>query len=228
MHKQESNNIPFSFELVTYPHSIVNDLHDYRQFYTEVEKLFEKNDEKLQAHITEKLKEIPENNHDRFIESYTYDLHKNQFMFPSMHRGSMFITLYNFLEHHLNLLCSQIGDELKSNICIRDLKGSGIERALLFLKKIPEFKFDRINKELSFIKNTNRLRNCVVHNGSVLPENESDKINKFVKAQESLSGNPGDIVIFRSEFISAYIEILQAFFKEIENEIQRFLDKYRT
>ena len=227
MSKETENTTLFSFNLVVYPHSVVNNLNDYLLFYSEVEKLFEENDGKIQSHIEEMLKRIPEKEHSEFIENYTLELHQNQYMFPSMHRESMFITLYNFLEHHLTEICHQIGDELKSNIRLNDLKGKGIERAFLFLKKIPEFNFNKISTEISFIRSSNKLRNYVVHNGGFLPNSKDDIVNKFVSSHDFLSGAPGYKVVFRNDFIPKYIEVLQSFFYELENEIHRFIDKYR-
>ena len=77
MSKETENTTLFSFDLVVYPHSVVNNLNDYLLFYSEVEKLFEENDGKIQSHIEEMLKRIPEKEHSEFIENYTLELHQN-------------------------------------------------------------------------------------------------------------------------------------------------------
>ena len=145
-----------------------------------------------------------------------------------MHRESTFITLYNHLEHSLNIICKKIGEEFNSNIRLKHLHGSGVKRALLFLNKIPEFDFSDINQTVSFIRNTNKLRNLVVHSGGSLPSSETEKVNRFIDTQPSLSGFPGETVIFREQFVPLYIKTLKDFFVHIENEMQRYMDKYRT
>jgi hypothetical protein len=207
---------------------VTNDLNGYLEFSAAVEKLFEDRDADLQRHITEIAEQIPEHEHDELIDSYGWDLNQNQTLFPSMHRESMFITLYNFLEHNLNAICIEIGKELKSSVQLKHLHGAGLERALLFLKLVPGFQFKDIEKEISFIKNTNKLRNRVVHNGGILPDKEDEIVNRFVKSQPSLSGVPGGSIHFSDSFTPLFVENLQALFKGIGNEMQRFMAKHRT
>lgn len=223
-----NDDLPFSFDLIMYPHLMLNRLSDYGGFYTDIEHAFKKFDEDLQAEISERLKEIPEADHDEFFEGYSYDFHQNQLMFPSMHRASTFITLYNFFEYSLNQLCKSIGDELGSRIGLQDLKGSGIERAFLFLDKVPEFAFSSIENHMSFIRYCNKLRNVIVHNGGVLPEDRNDPLNRFVNSTELLRGGPGREVLFEHSFVPAFIDSLEAFFETVQNEMQRFLDKFRS
>lgn len=219
---------PFSFSLLSDVHSVVNDLNGYLEFSAAVEQLFEERDSALQRNITEIVEQIPDNEHDELIDSYAWDLHQNQSLFPSMHRESMFITLYNFLEHNTNAICLEIGKELKSTVQLKHLHGSGIERAFLFLKLVPGFEFKNINEEMSFIRNANKLRNVVVHNGGVLPLDEKEKVNLFVQSQASLSGLSGRPVQFDQSFTPLLVEKLQVLFREIGNEMQRFMEKHRT
>jgi hypothetical protein len=140
----------------------------------------------------------------------------------------MFITLYNVLEHNINAICIEIGKELKSTVQLKHLHGSGLERAFLFLKLVPGFEFKDINEEMSFIRNANKLRNVVVHNGGVLPSDENEKVNLFVQSQPSLSGMPENPVQFDRSFTSLFVEKLQALFREIGNEMQLYMAKHHT
>ncbi len=219
---------PFSFSLLSSVHSVVNDLNGYLEFSAAVEQLFEERDSALQRNITEVTEQIPEHEHDEFVDNYAWDLHQNQVLFPSMHRESMFITLYNFLEHNINAICNEIGKELRSAVQLKDIHGKGLERAFLFLKLVPGFEFKNINDEMSFIKNANRLRNVVVHNGGVLPSNEKEKVNLFVQSQASLSGLPGSPIQFDQSFTPLFVEKLQVLFGEIGNEMQRYMAKHST
>jgi len=219
---------PFSFGLLSDVHSVTNDLNGYLEFSAAVEQLFGERDAELQRYITEITEQIPEHEHDELVDSHAWDLHQNQTLFPSMHRESMFITLYNFLEHNLNAICIEIGKELKSGVQLKHLHGSGLERAFLFLKLVPGFDFKDISEELSFIRNANKLRNVVVHNGAVLPSDENEMVNRFVQLQPSLSGAPGRPVHFHESFTPLLVEKLQMLFKEIRNEMQRFMEKNRT
>lgn len=111
---------------------------------------------------------------------------------------------------------------------MKHLYGTGLERAFLFLKLVPGFEFKSINDEMSFIRNANRLRNVVVHNGGVLPSNEKEKVNLFVQSQASLSGLPGRPIQFDQSFTPLLVEKLQVLFREIGNEMRRYMAKHST
>ena len=118
-------------------------------------------------------------------------------MFPAMRRESIFVTIYNHLEHSLNSICNKIARDLKGNIKLKDLHGAGVERALLYLRKIPEFNFSKINSVIAYIRSTNRLRNIIVHNGGNLPDNEDDKIFIFINEEKTIYGKPsGSISLY--------------------------------
>lgn len=221
-------DLPLSFDLIVDPSIYKTELMYYEQFYHEVENLFVDKDKELQEKISRKLKDIPEKHHDEFVEDHGFDLHQNQFMFPAMHRESIFITIYNHLEHSLNSICNKMTRDLNGNIKLKDLHGAGVERAILYLRKIPEFDFSKINTVISYIRSTNRLRNFIVHNGGSLPENKSDKIFTFIDQQKSIYGEPGGSIFFSEEFIPEYIKELEKIYTHIADEMQRFLDKYRT
>ena len=136
--------------------------------------------------------------------------------------------IFNFLEHNINAICIEIGKELRSAVQLKHLYGTGLERAFLFLKLVPGFEFKSINDEMSFIRNANRLRNVVVHNGGVLPSNEKEKVNLFVQSQASLSGLPGRPIQFDQSFTPLLVEKLQVLFREIGNEMRRYMAKHST
>ena len=140
-----------------------------------------------------------------------------------MHRESMFITLYNYLEHTLNTVCEDIGDEVGSEIRIKDLRGAGFDRALLFLKRVPKFDLSKISKDVGYIRDANKLRNLVVHKGAILPGDENDRVNIFVKAEPSLSGEPGKPIGFTEEFLPVFGTKVKSLFEEIANEMQRLM-----
>lgn len=117
-------DLPLSFDLIVDPHIYKTELIYYEQFYHEVEGLFVNKDKELQEGIARKLKEIPEEYHDEFVEDRGFNLHQNQYMFPAMHRESIFITIYNHLEHSLSNICNKITRDLKSSIKLNDLKGA--------------------------------------------------------------------------------------------------------
>jgi hypothetical protein len=100
-----------------------------------------------------------------------------------------------------------VGNEIGSRIEPKDLNGNGIERALLFLKLVPEFDFAQAAGAMDVIRGANQLRNNIVHAGGVLPL-ENAKVNQFVASHLHLTGRPGAPVSLQKEFVASFAESL--------------------
>jgi hypothetical protein len=150
-------------------------------------------------------------------------LHQNQYKYPNIHRESLIITIYNFLESQLNELCSILEECIELKVKLKHLNGQGIERALSYLTKVAEFDLALMGKELPFIKGVNQVRNQIVHNAGRLPEAENHKANIFIAKAKNLSGAPGGVISVSPDFISEFITSLTEFFDKLDDEIQRFI-----
>ena len=216
---------PFSFELLSEIHWIKSGLSNYLDLSREIESMLAQKDEQIGDTIRASLKDAHESEHQDIAEDYAWDIHKYQDVFPLLHREAMFLTVYNYFEHFLTKLCEWIGDEIKSRIRLRDLQGRGVERAFLFLKLVPEFEFSRIPAVVLDLRGANLLRNVIVHAGSVLPVELNDRLNQFVTSHPHLSGKPGNAVALHKEFVAAFAGTLDQFFTEVQEEMQRYMDR---
>jgi DNA-directed RNA polymerase subunit F len=198
-------------------------LYDFRHFHTETEDSWAKKDSQLQNRLNEQLKKYPEQHHQDIIESYSYEIHQHQNQFPNIHRESLIITIYNFLEKHLNQLCKILSQYFSSTVKLQDLKGRGVTRALIYLSKVAHLDFTKINKEKEYINNVNKLRNTVVHNGGILPEKIDDPLNIFVTKNMHLHGSPNNELSLEIDFIYELIDTLISFFEKLDCEVQMFI-----
>jgi hypothetical protein len=206
---------PFSFELLCEVNSIRNGLAKYVELSHEIEKMLDQKENEIGTRLTETLKRTPKNRHQDVHESYALDLRDYESTFRFLQREAIFLTLYNYFEHFLNKLCEWIGGEVKSRVRLADINGRGVTRALSFLDLIPEFKFDRIPDVMTTIRGSNSLRNVIVHAGTVLPQDAKTPVNQFVKSHPNLSGDPGQPVSLRADFI----------FDEFDAQMQAYMDR---
>jgi len=218
----------FANGLCLHCHLAQNELINFISFNDETENSWKKKDEKLQEKLDEILSKYPKEHHRDIIEIYSWELHLNQTKYPSIHRESLVITIYNFFEDQLNLLCAIFSECVNSNIKLKDLKGQGIERGLLYLSKVASIDLSGMGRELPYIKNVNALRNQIVHNGAFLPENPEHKVNKFVSQNPNLSGEASGAIYLRPGFIDEMIKVLIDFFEKLGNEVQAFIHKYNA
>lgn len=203
----------------------MNELEDFFRYHSETELSWKKLDDELQKKIDGILSNYPEEHHQEIIESHSWDLHINQYKFPKIHRKSILITIYNFVENQLNQLCQIISESIDSKIKLKHLHGQGIERAFLYLSKVGEMDFSKMGQEMPFIRNVNEIRNIVVHNGGIVPKGKKASFYKFISNNKELTGEAGKELSIGYEFINELIKILINFFKLLENEVQLFIKK---
>jgi len=192
-------------------------------FNKQTEVVWKSKDDHMQDELSEILEKYPETNHEEIVDSYSWDLHLNQQKYPSLHRESLIITIFNFLEHELNSLCEKLYESTDSSLKLRDINGKGVERAQLFLTKVAKIDFSAFGSELSVIKGVNLVRNLIVHNGGLLSGNSDAKVNKFVSSSEHLFGSEGHCIVIGADFIGFFIEVLLSFFERLGEEVQKHM-----
>jgi hypothetical protein len=216
---------PFSFYLLAEVHSIQHELSTHVDLSHDIEHMLVEKEELIGRRASDAFKHTTEIHHDEVAEDYGLEVHPYQSIFPFLHRESMLVTLYSYFEHVLNTLCDSIADEIRCRVRPRDVQGKGIERSLLFLRLVPEFKFTNIPAVMEEIRCVNLLRNVVVHAGTRLPDDPKHKLNQFVTLHPHLTGKPGSPVSLHKEFIPAFAESLKGFFAEFHEEMQRYMDR---
>ena len=216
----------FGNGLCLHCHLAKNELIEFLMFNDQTEEAWRSRDNNLQNELNEILEKYPEKSHDDIIENYAWDLHLNQSKYPSLHRESLVITVFNFLEHQLNSLCKIFYESIDSNLKLNEIHGQGVERALLFLTKVAKVDLSSFGSELSEIKGVNLVRNAIVHNGGLLHEDPNSKINKFITSSEHLSGVEAGYVNIHPEFIEHFINVLISFFEKLDIEIQKHIQAH--
>lgn len=214
----------FKSGLCFHCHLAKQELEEYQFFHAETEQSWKSRDSTLQDHISSILEKFPAADHDEIVGGHGWELHLNQVKCPDIHRTALVVAVYVFLEDHLNGLCEIVADTLDARVRLVDIRGQGTERAVTYLTKVAEFDFGAI-PSLGFVQDVRRLRNKLVHAGAVLPDGEGDKLNRFVRRQVGLRGDPGHTVRIDSSFIDQLVSKFQAFFGELDGQVQHFMHR---
>lgn len=229
MPKASNNTVAIDFfynGLCSLCHIARNELMDFEDFHAETEASWSKINQDLENKIDRIIKRHPEEDHDEVIESFSLDLHEKQEKYPFIHRTSLLITIYSFLENTLNDLCHTLSQSVGSDVKLSDLQGNGIERALLYLSKVAAFDLSKMGGTLPYIKGINKIRNIIVHNGGVLPSSPEHKVHAFIERTKSMSGHPDCNVRFEDAFINEVIKVLIQFFNELDKEVQTHIQTH--
>ena len=212
----ENNTIDFSLTVELFHRfEIQNELKSFKTFHAVIEDFWSEKQQDLQSEVNDELKIYSEECHEDIMDAYASDLHEIQSKFPSIHRETLVITIYNFLEAKMDKLCSILSVSIDTNIELKDLQGKGITRARLYLTKVAKLDLMKVTPEWNYIKNVNKLRNQIVHNAGRLPSGSDDSLNLFILQTASLSGTPGERVSVMPDFIEEFIDKLDSFFEKL-------------
>jgi hypothetical protein len=213
----------FSNGLCTFCHEVQNELIGFSHFHSETENSWTKKEKELQNEFKNVLNKVSKENHEELIQVYAEESHCNQIKYPCLHREALVVTLYNFFENKLNELCNILNETDSLNLKLKDLHGSGIERAFLYLTKVSGFDISDITPEIPYLKNVSLLRHQIVHNGGRLPNDISHKVNIFLENNKYISGCAGGMLMISQGFINEYINVMSLFFEKLDIKIVKYM-----
>jgi hypothetical protein len=156
------------------------------------------------------------------LDDETYDLDGifNEHI-PNLHRYSVFVTLFSFLETELNELCKRIQNKDNLGLSFTDISGKGIDRAAKYLDKIAGIKITEEPNIWGNIKNMRELRNKIVHNAGKIDDSDrnDNSLKKFIKEKpDFLIGNSE--IIIKNGFLLFVIDTIELLFKDIDKNLQ--------
>jgi hypothetical protein len=94
--------------------------------------------------------------------------------------SAIFIGMYSDFEAYLNMICNAHSNNNGSAIVLKDISGSGIERAVTYLTKVVGLTNLKSTAEWNDLKHWNRVRNILVHNNRVIRNDVDEKSIKFL------------------------------------------------
>lgn len=136
--------------------------------------------------------------------------------FPSVQRRSVFLTIFGIFEHELESFCKRHIRISEGKLKLSDLRGSGVERANLYVEKVLGLKCDTY----PLIEQLKELRNACAHQDAKHSTADGQEIKKVTKLLEKYPDKlcKGDReVIMKSGFLFEALESFYQYFKEIED-----------
>lgn len=143
----------------------------------------------VKSYMEEDIEEVGENGNPVFVHQVqVYDglddstwsieeIFNNHF--PSLHRRSCFITIYSLIEYSLDDLCNRFAQKTALEVTQQDLKGKGIDRSRLYLRKVIGLDWSNVEEPWNKVKNIQAVRNWIVHNNGRVTETEQKIIKRI-------------------------------------------------
>lgn len=144
--------------------------------------------------------------------------HKMEEYFPNLLRSSFFVTIYSAVENELNRLCRALAK--KDGLDVEDLKGSGIQRACIFLTRVCRVDFPQHSDEWQLLRNFNQLRNVIVHNMGRMEAGNSH-LATLIKENSSLEIGNDEIIFLDRDFCPLVLDTAKDFFHKLDKGLKQ-------
>ncbi|OUS71060.1 hypothetical protein B5G52_12755 [Pseudoalteromonas sp. A601] len=142
---------------------------------------------------------------DRY--KYRNDLSAHfQEVFPQYQKQSFLLMLVSLFEDYLNQLCHSFHFEKGLSCTLKDFRGSGIERAKNYLRKIAEIEVPTGTAFWSKVIEARDIRNIIAHNAGHLDENLHSKQLRIVAKNLNLNSH---------QFARIHLEVTQVYVFEV-------------
>jgi len=142
--------------------------------------------------------------------------------YPSVFRRSVFLTIFGIFEHEIEKLCNNFANRHQTPINISDLKGSGLERSHLFIKKLLGM---RATTYYPTIKKITKLRNSCAHNDAKYIENDgqgSKLIIELMDAHPDIFKKDGKQVLFMNGALTMVLDSFKLYLTEVEHAVDEY------
>lgn len=139
--------------------------------------------------------------------------------FPQTQRRAYLVMLLALLEDFLNQLCLSFQESQNLSKSLFDIEGNGIERAKKYLSENSRIELPLQSREWQSIKNSQTVRNVVVHSAGHLNLDKHKKAISIVSASQCLESE---------SFARVDLVIKESYLKELASDIKIFCENLLT
>jgi hypothetical protein len=140
--------------------------------------------------------------------------------FPNLQRRSALLTVWGFVEHELDKLCTLYQSEKGFVLAFSDLSGKGIDRSTTYLEKVAGLHGLKASREWDDLKVVQRIRNVIAHDDGKLRDRQGKFRNGIIgdmKRVGCLSGE--DEIVVAEGFLSKVVDSCGNYFKLIAKSV---------
>lgn len=197
-----------------------NRLEEFRQYMLEIESKFDTDKSFLSKYYDEAINGLSEEEIREVNDYLSDDYYIIEEVNVSLHRKSILVSIYSFLENSMNSLCRHSHAIHKYPVKVDDLKGEGIVRAKNYIEKLASVDFSTLNQEWSHLMALNKIRNCIVHSeGDVTNPKSSSQLANIINNNNGLSLKDNRYIKIEKEFIDSCIDIIENFIENLYQQV---------
>ena len=188
------------------------DLELWDDYVRTLEQALDQRRKDFHERVEREAHQLPAHEREELFDYYSDDHARLAEYFPNTMRASTFVACYDAFVVHLGQLCHLKARGVGCLLRVNDIRGQGVERAKLYLKKVLQVPFPDDTREWTIIKNYGRVRNCLVHgDGKPARMGESKKAEQAVHDLPALRLDIAGRIWIERGFVSGVLKTLNKF-----------------
>ncbi|MBI6703051.1 hypothetical protein [Pseudomonas viridiflava] len=199
------------------PYTIKSKCSYLRRHFDRIERVFQEESEELWKVCLaeqERTKDHEDDSDHDYRDSD--DLREIEFISLRMHRYSIILASYAYLENSMSKLCKEYYTSMELPLEPSEIKGEGITKFRTYLEKLAKIELQTVNKQWSSLSALNTIRNCIIHaDGDAQLLNNPTKLIKIIENQESLSFIEEHLIMMDESYIHSTIDTIESFLLHI-------------
>ena len=216
-------------------HFTIIDLHNYAEYNKYSENNIAKSNGKICDEINERLKQNNEEYHEDIIDSYSQEIQSFSDIYPPMHRKAMVITLYNFFEHQVKTLCTEINKLLPENMSVKYKFKDDIciKKYRRFLRGEVRFDIKQGGELWNLWENmlkVEQIRHVLVHSEGEIDKHRAERladIESYCKLKKGIRLIRHRIIIDEG-YVAELIAELISLFDLLSRQVSAFIRRYES
>jgi len=187
--------------------SVKRRISSLKDVFLKVESIHGGEYERFESELSHELKKPEDSDYSYYLSDSLRELDHD---FYRVHRISMILSLYAYLENSMMTLCEQRRGD--SKFSVKDLSGSGIRRCKTFLETIGEYNFSdhHINPLWSKLTLLNNVRNSLAHTEGYISEDSKLK-KKTIEGVEGLYFEDSPVVMIDKSYVLKSMDTVEKF-----------------
>ena len=195
------------------PYSISSKCDYLRRHFNRIEKVYQEEFDELLASCQAEQKRTKDHEDDsEHNYSYSDAIREIEFISLRMHRYSVILASYAYVENSMSKLCNKYYDSMNLPLKPFEVSGDGIVKFKLYLEKLAKIDFKTINKQWSHLTTLNLIRNCIVHaDGDASLIKKSTKLIGIIDSSKDLSFIEEQLIMMDDSYIYSTVDTIQSF-----------------
>lgn len=208
------------------------DLRDYQTYDTYSEDNLRHSSKSISDELSELMDNNDEQYHEDYIDCFAQDFHEVGNIYPSLHRKAMVITLYNFFEHQLKTLCSDINKLIPVDMYDKYLKDEDIKKFRKFLTREGKFDINQCGKLWNLWEDmlkVQQIRHALVHSEGEIEKKRAKwqpDIESYCERKKIIRINRNRIIIDEG-YVGDLVTNLIEFFGLLDFQVGAFIRRYQ-